>query len=126
MNMQWREFIFSEQRKHKLLRHLVFWAAWWTYFTVCYYVFQQPLPRSTLKPYYLTPGAALPVKTFLMVLMYALACYPLIYFILPKIINGKLLKGTAFFILLCSLLFIASYLLYWKLFSFIDPLARSL
>ena len=32
MNMQWHEFIFSEQRKHKLLRHLVFWAAWWLYF----------------------------------------------------------------------------------------------
>lgn len=120
--MQWHEFIFSEQRKHKLLRHFVFWAAWWLYFLLCYFVFQQPIPGLGLKPLYVTPGDHLPVKTFLLVLLYAMACYPLIYFILPKIIEGKWLRATAYFSLLCMFLFITSDFLYWKVFSSIDSL----
>lgn len=120
--MYWHEFIFSEQRKNKLLRHLAFWTAWWLYFVLCYFLFQQPIPKLNLKPFFLTPGDHSPLKTFLLVLLYALACYPLLYFILPKIIKGKWLKATAHFILLCSLLFIATYFLYWKLFSSIDSL----
>ena len=120
--MQWHEFIFSEQREHKLMRHFAFWAAWWSYFLLCYFVFQQPIPGLGVKPLFLTPGAHLLFKTFLLVLLYAMACYPLIYFILPKIIKGKWLKATPYFILLCFLLFIASDFLYWKIFSFIDSL----
>jgi sensor histidine kinase YesM len=121
--MQWHEFIFSEERKHKLMRHLAFWASWWLYFLLCYFVIQQPVVGLGLKaPLFLTPGNHLPFKTFLLVLLYAFASYPLLYFILPKIIKGKWLKATAYFILLCSLLFIASDLLYWKIFSSIDSL----
>lgn len=116
--MQWHEFIFSEQRNHKLLRHFVFWTLWWLYFLFCFFLFQQPIRNSRLK--YLTPGDHLPPKTFLLILLFALACYPLIYFILPKIIKGKWMQGTAYFILLCTLLYIASDFLYWEIFSFID------
>ena len=116
--MQWHEFIFSEERKHKLMRHFAFWASWWLYFLFCHFLLQQPIPRITLK--YFTPGDHLPVKSFLLVLLYALACYPLIYFLLPKIIKGKWLKATAYFILLCSLMSIATHFLYWTIFSFID------
>jgi sensor histidine kinase YesM len=118
--MQWHEFIFSEQRKHKLLRHLAFWSSWWLYFHLCFFLFQQPI-QSRMKPFYLTPGDYLLLKTFLLVLLYALACYPLIYIILPKIIKGKWFAATAYFVLLCSFLFIASYFLYWNIFSSIDP-----
>jgi len=118
--MQWHEFIFSEERKHKVLRHLAFWSSWWLYFLLCFFLFQQPISFGKIDPLFLTPGDHLPIKTFLWELLYAIACYPLIYFILPEIIKGKWLQGTAYFILLCFLLFIASYFLYWNVFSFID------
>lgn len=117
--MQWHEFIFSEQKKHKLLRHLAFWSSWWLYFLFCFFLFQQPL-AGRLKPFYLTPGDHLPLKTFLLVSLFALACYQLIYFILPKIIKGKWLKATGYFVLLCSGLYLASHFLYWNIFSSID------
>ena len=124
MNMQWHEIIFSEERKHKILRHLAFWSSWWLYFLLCFYVFQQPIP-GRMQPFYLTPGDHLLLKTFLLVLLYAFACYPLIYFILPKIIKGKWSKATAYFVLLCSCLFIASHFLYWTIFPSIDTLFGS-
>ena len=120
MNMHWHEFIFSEKNKHKALRHLAFWSSWWLYFLLCFFIFQQPLSSGRINPFFLTPGDHLPVKTFLWVLVYAIACYPLIYFILPEIIKGKWIQGTAYFVMLCLLLVIASYFLYWNVFSFID------
>ena len=65
------------------------------------------------------------MKTSLLVLLYALACYPLIYFILPEIIKRKWLKATAYFILLCSFLYAATYFLFWNVFSFIDSSSGS-
>lgn len=118
--MQWHEFIFSEERKHKILRHLTFWSSWLLYFLLCFYIFQQPMPVKT-QPFLLTPGNHLLLKTVLLVLLYAFACYPLIYFILPKIIKGDWLKAMAYLALLFLLLFIASYFLYWNIFPSIDP-----
>ena len=124
MNMQWHEFIFSEQRKHKLLRHFVFWVSWWSFFLICFILFHNPTPTTPISnrvnPFKLAPGDHLLLKTFLLVLLYALACYPLIYFVLPEIIIRKWLKATAHFLLLCSFLYIATYFLFWNVFSFID------
>ena len=117
--MQWHEFIFSEQRKYKVQRHLAFWSSWWLYFLLCFFLFQQPI-AGRIRPYYLDPGDHLPLKTFLLVLVFALACYPLMYFILPKIIKGKWLKATGYFVLLCAGLYLASHFLYWYIFSSID------
>ncbi|HEU5164504.1 MAG TPA: histidine kinase [Chitinophagaceae bacterium] len=132
MNMQWHEFIFSEQRKHKLLRHFVFWSAWLLFFLICFILFNNLTPASGManagnmvNPFNMTPGDHLLLKTFLLVLLYALACYPLIYFILPEIIKRKWLKAIAYFISLCSLLYVATYFLFWNVFSFIDSSSGS-
>ena len=129
MNMQWHEFIFSEQRKHKLLRHLVFWVSWWLFFLTCFILFHNPTPTTPISnrvnPFNLVPGDHLLLKTSLLVLLYAIACYPLIYFILPEIIKRKWLKATAYFILLCSLLYAATWFLFWNVFSFIDSSSGS-
>ena len=122
--MQWHEFIFSGERKHKVFRHLAFWSSWWLYFLLCFFLFQQPMPGK-IKPFYVTPGDYLPLKTFLLVLLYALACYPLIYIILPKFIKGEWLKAAASLTLLFLFLYIASNILYWNIFSSIDPLFGS-
>ena len=127
--MQWHEFIFSEQRKHKLLRHFVFWTAWWLFFLICFILFHDPTPTTPIvnkvNPFNLVPGEHLLLKTFLLVLSYALSCYPLIYIILPEIIKRKRLKATAYFILLCSVLYVATYFLFWNVFLFIDSSSGS-
>ena len=128
--MQWHEFIFSEQRKHKLLRHLVFWAC----MVVVFFYLLHSVSHNTIiirgsgnkvNPFNLVPGDHLLLKTSLLVLLYALACYPLIYFILPEIIKRKWLKAIAYFILLCSFLYAATYFLFWNVFSFIDSSSGS-
>lgn len=124
--MQWHEFIFSEQRKHKLLRHFVFWTAWWSFFLCSFILFPNPtLAGNKVNPFNLVPGDHLLLKTSLLVLLYALACYPLIYFILPEIIKRKWLKATAYFILLCGFLYAATYFLFWNVFLFIDSTSGS-
>lgn len=122
--MQWHEFIFSEQSKHKLLRHFVFWTAWWLFFLICFILFHN-MNGNKVNPFNLAPGDHLLLKTSLLVLLYALACYPLIYFILPEIIKRKWLKATAYFILLCGFLYAATYFLFWNVFSFIDSSSGS-
>src|SRR5436190_8816621 len=124
LNMQWHEFIFSEQRKHKLLRHFVFWVSWWLFFLLTVILFQN-LTANKLNPFNLAPGDHLLLKTSLLVLLYALACYPLIYFILPEIIKRKWLKATASFILLCGFLYAATWFLFWNVFSHIDSSSGS-
>jgi hypothetical protein len=124
MNMQWHEFIFSEQRNHKLLRHFAFWVSWWLFFLSCFMLFHNE-KGNMVNPFNLTPGEHLLLKTFLLMLLYALACYPLIYFILPEIIKRKWLKATVSFILLCSFLHVATYFLFWNVFSFIDSSSGS-
>ena len=127
--MQWHEFIFSEQRKHWLFRHIVFWTAWWLFFLISFILFHDPTPTTPIvnkvNPFNLVPRDHLLLKTSLLVLLYALACYPLIYFILPQIIKRKWLKATAYFLLLCSFLYVAAWFLFWNVFSFIDSSSGS-
>ena len=118
--MQLHEFIFSEKRRYKLIRHFAFWASWWLYFLLVFLLYQQPIPGLRMNRYYLTPGDYLPVKTLLLMLLFAIACYPLIYFIIPKFINRKWLIATAYIILLCSLLIVSVSFLFWTFFPFID------
>jgi len=118
--MQWYEFVFSEKKNFKVLRHLIFWAAWWLYFLLCYYLFQLPVPGKT-KPFYMPLGHHLPPKTFLLVLLYAIASYSIIYLFLPLIIKGKWFKMLPAILILFGFLFLASHFLYWNVFPLIDP-----
>lgn len=117
--MQWHDFIFSERRKHKALRHLAFWGILWLYYLACYTLIQQPI-EGKIKPSHVLLGHHLPLKTFLLVLMYAVACYPVIYNLLPQLINRNWIKAAVNFLLLCLFLLISSHLLYWNLFPVID------
>ena len=121
--MKWHEFVFSQKPAKRLLRHLVFWVAWWLYFSVCHYLFQQPPeggPRS--KPYFVTVGSYLFIKTVLLVFISAIACYVSIYLILPQLLKGKRLKPVANVLMLCTFLFGAGYFMYWTIFPFVDSL----
>ena len=122
--MPWHDFVFSEEKKFKVIRHLAFWSSWWLYFISCYIIFQLPLADKKISPFYLTPGEHLALKTFLLVLLYALSCYPLIYYILPKIMKGKWFHAAATFFVVCSCVYFVSYYLYWEIFPSIDSISH--
>ncbi|MBD0277032.1 MAG: histidine kinase [Flavisolibacter sp.] len=119
--MQWHDAIFSEQPRHRTLRHAVFWMAWWFYFSVSFNFLQQP-PPSRFRPLYVTVGSHSLLKTFLLVLLYAIASYAFIYYLLPQLLKSKWLKAAVNTLLLGATLFIGAYFLYWNVFPFVDSL----
>jgi hypothetical protein len=128
--MQWHEFVFSKKPAYRLFRHSIFWVAWWLYFSLCQYLFQKPF-LNVADPYvtfgssvdpYITVGSLLLLKTFLLVLMDAAACYIFIYFLLPQFIKGKLLKPLVNTLLLGIFMFGAAWFMYWYVFPFVDSL----
>jgi hypothetical protein len=118
--MQWYEFVFSKKPAYRLFRHSIFWVAWLIYFSLCQYLFQKPFSGS-VDPY-ITVGSLLVLKTFLLVLMDAAACYIFIYFLLPQFIKGKWLKPLVNTLLLGIFMFGAAWFTYWSVFPFVDSL----
>jgi len=129
--MQWHEFVFSKKPSYRLFRHSIFWVAWWIYFSLCQYLWGKPYSGGSV-PYatfgsvdpYVTVGSLLLLKTFLLVLMDAAACYLFIYFLLPQFIKGKWLKPLASTLLLGICMFGAAWFMYWSVFPFVDSLFR--
>lgn len=124
--MRLYEFIFSEERNYKLTRHLVFWICWWIYFFFVFYLYKQPVDSNLgISPFYLDPGDPLPVKTLLLVLLFAFACYPLIYMVAPKLIERKWFWTSVYLILLCSFIMVTTHFLYWHVFPLTDSVGSS-
>lgn len=121
--MQWHDFVFSEKPSHRLLRHSIFWFGWWIYFSVCFYLHQQPAPYQ--QPYYVTVGSHILIKTFLLILIDAVAVYTSIYLILPQLIKSRWVKAFATILLLVFFLFVAGYLMFWEILPFVDSLFGS-
>src|SRR5687767_9111518 len=121
--MRWHEFIFSEKKRHKWLRHIVFWITWWIYFLLSYYLFQL-FPGILFQSHQdifsaIVPN--LPIKTLLLVLLYSVPCYTLIYLFLPQILNGKWLKAILCMLSIFLFLLIISYFTYWDIFPMEIP-----
>jgi len=127
--MQWHEFVFSKKPAYRLFRHSIFWVAWLIYFSLCQYLFEKPFSGGSV-PYvtvgsvdpYVTVGSLLLLKTFLLVLMDAAACYIFIYFLLPQFIKGKWLKPLVGTLLLGIFMFGVAWFMYWSVFPFVDSL----
>lgn len=119
--MPWLEFVFSEKWRERIFRHTIFWTIWWFYYSLCYYMYQQPLPKGS-KALYVTLGSHLFLKTFLLILICAVATYTFIYFLLPKIIIGNWWIVVAITGLLCVLFFCFGYFIYWNVFPFVDSI----
>ena len=123
--MQWHEFVFSEKKQIRLLRHILFWIVWGLFMYVYNFLIQQPSPTQPIlknKTGYVTLGPHILPKTLLLVALYAIACYFFIYFLLPQLIKSKWLKATINTFLLSVFLFTTAWLMYWNLFPFIDSL----
>ncbi len=121
--MQWHEFIFSQRKGIRFLRHFIFWIIWWQYFTLSDYLFQQlPRPNANLRPAYVVVGSYAFLKTFILVSLYALASYAFMYILTPALLTARWLKAVAQFVLLSGALFVSTYLIYWYIFPFVDDI----
>ena len=77
--MQWHEFIFSEKKQIRWLRHILFWISWGAYFLLCDYVFQIPnhpnYAYGKSKTGFIILGSQALIKVLLLLSIYAVACY---------------------------------------------------
>src|SRR5258705_5080021 len=121
-NMQWHDFIFSNQTRQRFLRHTVFWLSWWLYFSTIYYMYHQTQPATGFGTY-VNLGSDIFLKSFLLLLIQAIACYTFIYFLLPRyLVKAKWLKLTTGILLLCIIIVIAGYFVHGWLFPFVDAI----
>jgi hypothetical protein len=123
--MPLHDLIFSENRNKRLQRHLLFWLAWWLYFSFCDYLYQTALVGNTMKPLFLNVGPHILLKIFLLFINYAIACYLILYWLLPQL--GKKNWGISALLLLsvAGFLYAATYFLFWKAFPTINFLLGS-
>jgi sensor histidine kinase YesM len=91
------KIIFSDERKYRIIRHLLFWGFWVFYFGMV---------REFNPMFYLQTGHFPNLfksiaEAFLIFLLQALLVYPLLYFILPRyVFTGKYIRASICFIVL--------------------------
>jgi two-component system LytT family sensor kinase len=119
--MPLHDLIFSNKVGKRLQRHLLFWLTWWLYFSFCEYLYQLPLP-GRLRPFYLNVGSPLLLKTFLLITVYSVACYAILYILLPLIIKKDWLRSGLLLLSVGGFLYIMTFFLFWNVFRYIDSL----
>ena len=89
------KFIFSDERKYRIKRHLLFWGFWGIYFGMV----------RELNPLFYKQTGHFPnlfqslAEAFLMLLPQSVLVYPLLYFILPRyVFTGKYIRASICFI----------------------------
>ena len=91
--MQQYPFIFSEERKYRLGRHLSFWVFWWVFFAILY---SYTIKVTVLPNFKRLPVALIESLFFLGPHMFF--SYSLMYFVIPKyIVRGRYL-GAGFLV----------------------------
>ena len=108
--------IFSDERKHRIMRHLLFWGIWGFYFSMIRFLNPITLSNTGHFDFFLKCM----VEGFIMLLPQLFLAYPLLYFILPRyVFNGKYVKAFSWFIVflflcfsinVCLLIYIPRYL----------------
>jgi Histidine kinase len=81
--MSWHEFVFSQKIKTRFNRHLFFWIVWWVYFFVVGIFLPNYLDGFRQRAY-LSPGVTDVIKLTLTLFIQVLACYAIIYFLMPR------------------------------------------
>ena len=122
--MPLHDLIFSEKMAKRLQRHLLFWGIWWIYFSLCDYLYQLPLPGK-MRPFYLNVGSHLVFKIFLLLVVYAIACYIIINVVLPVMTKRKWLKAILILFTIAGYLYLSAYFLFWYVFPMIDVVMGS-
>jgi sensor histidine kinase YesM len=134
--MNWHEFIFSTQSKHRIRRHLVSWILWWAFIILTVFVTPaSQVPQGKGLPAFdqHQPGLEglgffsymllVLTKSFLLVLVHVFFCYSIIYVLLPAFQLKKnywlLVSGI---VITSSLAMSTGYYLYAGVYPAVDKL----
>jgi sensor histidine kinase YesM len=112
-------FIFSNERKYRLQRHIAFWVAWWLFMAVLYAYFV-PVPED-YNGYlnYQLPVSL--VNALLYMPAHIFLTYSLIYFIIPRhLVKGKYILSAVLVIIAFILTAAFSNIIYSGLVSRVD------
>lgn len=134
--MNWHNFIFSNQSKHRFRRHLLCWLLWWAFIilTVFFTTPTNPARINALPVFnqhqpgleqlgFVSYCLLVLLKSFLLISVHILFCYAIINILLPAFQTKKkywaLITGT---LLVVALLVPVSYFLFAVVYPFIDNL----
>lgn len=79
--MQQHPFIFSDEKKYRLQRHIAFWFFWWVFFGILY----SYTPKVSLLPNFQRLPIAM-VDSLLFLIAHMFLSYSLMYYVIPKFI----------------------------------------
>src|SRR6478736_8398501 len=124
--MNWHNFIFSEKRSTRIIRHSAFWMAWWIFYTCTAYSWWIIYVSSKFT-YYTHPGLEklglvkwsflVFIKSFFFLLIHLGSCYSFVYLILPGfLLKRNYLKLVAGILMVGVFLVIAGYVMQIVLF----------
>jgi sensor histidine kinase YesM len=90
-------FIFSDEKKYRLQRHIIFWIIWWI-FNAFLYSFS---PATELTPHYTTRLLLSSIDAFFYLFAHIFLAYSLMYYVVPRfILKEKYLKAVVVTIIL--------------------------
>ncbi|HLO82425.1 MAG TPA: histidine kinase [Chitinophagaceae bacterium] len=118
-HLNWHDFIFSNLRGERMLRHFVFWLAWWIYFAGTYHYYvqvgQQKIEYNDLSKIHI-------LQTFILLVIHMVSCYYFIYSVLPHFLAKRNYSALAAeVVLLVAFLLAAGYFTHTRIFTYMDP-----
>lgn len=116
--MRVHDFIFSDQWRRRLWRHVIFWVAWWWYFFSSMYWLRSPHNKSGLwETKALIWNNADVVVSLLILMIHIAACYTVIWLLLPRyLLKSKPYQFVLGIILLGLAMAWASHFVYQSIF----------
>ncbi|HEX6849068.1 MAG TPA: histidine kinase [Chitinophagaceae bacterium] len=120
--MRLHDFIFSEKTDKRLQRHMLFWLIWWLYFSLCDYLYQAPIPGLNARPIFINVGPNLLIKILFLLVIYCIACYTILYVLMPMIVKRERLLAALLLFPLAGFLYTSAYILFWNVFPYMDSL----
>jgi hypothetical protein len=108
--MQLHDFIFSENSKHKVLRHTTFWLTWIIFSGL---VQLTPFPPENTSLKILIRNDVL--KAIFRIPFQVMFCYYVVYFLVPKFVLKKRFRQFGWNLLL------SAFILYWLTYFFLTP-----
>jgi sensor histidine kinase YesM len=103
VHMQQYPFIFSDERKYRIRRHLALWAAWWVFQSILYAY----TAGATLFPHYKRLPISM-VDAMFFLAPHIFLSYSLMYFVIPKFIfKGKYVTAV---VLVLYLFFVTAFI----------------
>src|SRR5678809_1391885 len=103
------KLIFSDERKYRIIRHLLFWGIWGLWFGMSRWLNPLAYKRTG---HFVNPIVTM-IETFFFLLPHTLLVYTMLYFILPRyVVTGKYIKASLWIFLFLILTACFSFIMF--------------